>query len=361
MSIISEKQQPIAAHADESQLMPEVAEMTAEAKRQPKKKTLAGKLGRSALMIVRRVHLYSGIFMFPFVLLYGFTGWFFNHPGLFTGDEVRTFSGADVGDGSLAMLPKPIEAAQAVVDEMNVESFVVGGPEIVLSEQRTPTYSGFLSYTVATDEQTHQVKINPITGAGEIRTTLIEEDQSASESKTNPLADIRSVRLPGDALAQVQTKVPDIIEEFGLSTGEAMSGRRSAKLVFAAEADGVPCIVTYSVADGTITSVRDDDRPTMNSKTFLQRLHLARMYSPGWDVRWVWALLVDVMFVSMVFWGVSGLMMWWQVKRTRWIGGGVLITSLVFAAMLALNMHDSLTTGGGRGGGNRGAASANNH
>ncbi len=153
--------------------------------------------------------------------------------------------------------------------------------------------------------------------------------------------------------------MPRILDDLKLSSGEAFGGRRSASLVFAAEADGVPCLVTYSVGGGGITSVREDDRPTMDTKTFLQRLHLARMYSPGFDTRWIWALLVDAMFVSMVFWGVSGLMMWWQVKRTRLLGGGVLIASVVFATLLAMNMHDTLTTGGGRGGGgNRGGAAA---
>lgn len=334
-------------------------------KREPKKKTLAGKLGRFALMLVRRVHLYSGIFMFPFVLLYGFTGWFFNHPRLFTGDQVQTFAATDVSDELLSNLPTATETAQSVIEEMNLESFIVGGPEIKLSTSRTPRYSGFLSYTVNTDEATHRVTINPVTGSGEVRTTQVTPEDDAqnqsldAEPKINPLADIRSVQLPDDPLAQVQSSVPQILQKLELSSGEAFPGRRSPQLVFAAEADGVPCIVTYNTAGGGITSIREDDRPTMETKAFLNRLHLSRMYSPDWDIRWVWALLVDAMFVSMVFWGFSGLMMWWQVKRTRMIGGGVLFASVIFAAALAINMHDSLTTGGGRGGGgNRGGGVA---
>ncbi|MCC9658311.1 PepSY domain-containing protein [Rhodopirellula halodulae] len=336
-------------------------------KRKPKKKTWYGKLGRSSLMLVRRTHLYSGIFMFPFVLLYGFTGWFFNHPRLFTGDEVRSFAAADLSDGSLRDLPTPDALAASVVEEMNLESFLIGGPNIELSDARSPRFTGFLSYTVNTESASHQVTVNPHTGDGEIRTThVVKEDEAADdEPKLNPLAGIFQASVPGGPLDVAKNSVPKVLDELGLESGEAFTGRRSPSLEFAAIADGVPCIVTWNMGNGGITSIREDSRPQMETKSFLQRLHLARHYSPGWDVRWVWALIVDVMFVSMVFWGVSGLMMWWQVKRTRMLGAGVLIASFVFTAMLAMNMHDSMTTGAGRGGrggggggGNRGASIA---
>jgi len=319
--------------------------------RKPKQKTVAGKVGRSSLMLIRRVHLYSGIFMFPWVLLYGFTGWFFNHPRMFTGDQVVSFSAADFDSDALSKLPTADQAAQDVVEEMNFESFMAGGPEIELTDDQAARYTGFLTYSVQTDQAEHQVSVNPLTGDGEVRTTYIEQGaEAAEEEKPDPLAAVPAVDLESNALTDVQSEVPKILASLGLPAGEASSGRRSANLQFSAIADGVPCIVTYSLAGGRITSVRQDDRPQMETKSFLQRLHLARTYSPGFDTRWVWALLVDAMFVSMVFWGVSGLMMWWQVKRTRLIGGGVLVASVVFAALMAINMHDSLTASPGRGG-----------
>ncbi|MEO9590040.1 PepSY domain-containing protein [Rhodopirellula bahusiensis] len=336
-------------------------------KRKPKKKTWYGKLGKSTLMLVRRTHLYSGIFMFPFVLLYGFTGWFFNHPRLFTGDEVRSFASADLPEGTIQSFPQADELAASVVEEMNLESFLIDGPTIELSEARTPRYTGYLNYSVNTKSASHQITVNPITGDGEVRTThVVASDQSSdneeAEPKINPIGDILHATVPGGPLEIAQEAMPKVLDELGLESGEAFTGRRSPSLEFAAMADGVPCIVTWNLGSGGITSVREDSRPQMETKSFLQRLHLARHYSPGWDIRWVWALIVDVMFVSMVFWGVSGLMMWWQVKRTRVLGGGVLAASIAFTILMALNMHDNMTTGAGRGGrgggGNRGSGAA---
>ena len=333
-------------------------------KRKPKKKTWYGKLGKSTLMLVRRTHLYSGIFMFPFVLLYGFTGWFFNQPRLFTGDEVRSFASADLPEGTIQGIPQAEELAASVVEEMNLESFLIDGPIIELSKTRSPRYTGYLSYSVNTESASHQITVNPNTGDGEVRTTHVVASDDDDEPKINPIGDIIHATVPGGPLEIAQEAIPKVLDELGLESGEAFTGRRSPSLEFAAIADGVPCIVTWNLGSGGITSVREDSRPQMEAKSFLQRLHLARHYSPGWDVRWVWALIVDVMFVSMVFWGVSGLMMWWQVKRTRVLGGGVLAASIVFTVLMALNMHDSMTTGAGRGGrgggggGNRGGGAA---
>ena len=320
----------------------------------PKQKSAAGKAARSTLMLVRRIHLYSGIFMFPWVLLYGFTGWFFNHPQYFTGDQVTSFSADDLRAGSLEGLPTADQIADAVVLEMNLDSVMRGGPEVVLTDNRRPEFSGYFTYSVDADDSTHQLRINPVTGAGEIRTTFNSGGPEETGAKPNPFASIRSVEIPDNPLHRVQDDLPAILQQFGLSDGEASTGRRAPNLLFSAEADGVPCIVSYNLGNGLISAVREDDPQAMETKSFLQRLHLSRTYSPQFNTRWIWALLVDAMFLSMVFWGVSGLLMWWQVKRTRWIGTGVLVSSFAFAAYLGLAMHSELTTAGGRGRGGHG-------
>jgi hypothetical protein len=165
---------------------------------------------------------------------------------------------------------------------------------------------------------------------------------------------MRGVEIPDNPLEQVQAEVPTILKRFGLAEGEASTGRRAPSLVFSAEADGVPYVVSYNLGNGLISAVREDDPREMETKSFLQRLHLSRTYAPQLNTRWIWALLVDAMFLSMVFWGVSGLLMWWQVKRTRWIGTGVLLSSFAFAAYLGVAMHGELTTTAGRGGGGHG-------
>ena len=77
-------------------------------------------------------------------------------------------------------------------------------------------------------------------------------------------------------------------------------------------------------------------------RRYLLRLHMAHGYPVQKNVRWYWAVCVDAMFATMVFWGFSGLLMWWQIKRTRLLGAIFLIISAVVATWLAIGMHTQL-------------------
>ncbi|MFH5803728.1 hypothetical protein [Alienimonas sp. DA493] len=329
----------------------------AEGRRMGATKTRGQKLAAGAMKLVRRIHLFSGIFMFPFVLLYGFTGWFFNHPRLFTGDEVRTFAAAEFESSearALAELPTPEETADAVIEELNVQGFLFGGPEFARTDARRPTYNRAITLGAAAEDGTsHSMQIDPIRGSGEVRTTL-PADPAGGEPPADPLGGIAFVQLrPGaDALTVAEAAAPAALGELGLETsGPTTAGRRTPSLSFSATADGAPITVTYALGSGAVSAKADDaDAGPTDYKRFLQRLHLARGYTPQKDTRWIWAVVVDAMFVSMVFWGVSGLFMWWQVKRTRTVGAALLVLAVLFSAYLAVEMHAEFALAGGRGG-----------
>ena len=82
----------------------------------------------------------------------------------------------------------------------------------------------------------------------------------------------------------------------------------------------------------------------LSTRRFLTGLHLAYTYPSRLDSRWFWALAVDAMFVSMVFWGCSGLLMWWQMKKLRGWGALTLVASAVVAMALAVGMHEVLAS-----------------
>ena len=69
---------------------------------------------------------------------------------------------------------------------------------------------------------------------------------------------------------------------------------------------------------------------------------MAHGYPVQQNVRWYWAIAGDAMFATMVFWGLSGVLMWWQIKRTRLWGILCLVVSSVAATWLAIGMHAQL-------------------
>jgi hypothetical protein len=110
---------------------------------------------------------------------------------------------------------------------------------------------------------------------------------------------------------------------------------------------GKPWIVTYNAQTGSVAGKpADDPAPAeeMSTRRFLTRLHLAHGYPGEQNARWFWAVVVDAMAFVMVFWGVSGIFMWWQIKATRKFGFLVLVLSVAAATALGLGMHEALTT-----------------
>ena len=66
----------------------------------------------------------------------------------------------------------------------------------------------------------------------------------------------------------------------------------------------------------------------MTMRSLFLRMHTTHGQPPHWNGRMIWSVFADVMAAAMVLWGLSGVVMWWQVKRTRLLGGLVLLASL---------------------------------
>ena len=280
--------------------------------------------------------------MLPFVLLYGITGWLFNHPGYFNEGETTAFVGTNVADGKLAELTSPAAMATEVVAALNAHSD--DGPEIVLTDLRTPEYSGFMSFSAKGPDASHSIRLNPVTGNGEVRTQLLDETEKEREAKRladNPLSSIDKVSVAANGFEDAKASLPDVLSELGFADAKVQAGRRSPSLSFSAEVDGVPTVVNYGLGNGSVTAVHEDAVPEVETKNFLLRMHKSRTYSPYFNIRWFWALLVDGMVFSMIFWGLSGMIMWWQIKRTRLLGGGFLVASLICTTLLVIGMHDT--------------------
>lgn len=82
----------------------------------------------------------------------------------------------------------------------------------------------------------------------------------------------------------------------------------------------------------------------MTPRQFFLRLHTSHGQPPHWNGRMYWSLILDAMAIAMVTWGISGLVMWWQIKRTRLIGSVVILASLITASGLYVAMMDFYAT-----------------
>src|SRR3954449_7863246 len=73
----------------------------------------------AALRLVRLAHLYAGLFMTPWVFLYGITAFLFNHPDAFPDQQVVSFGPAEAEGTPLKEVPRPDALARRVIGALN--------------------------------------------------------------------------------------------------------------------------------------------------------------------------------------------------------------------------------------------------
>lgn len=328
---------------------------------------------KQLLQLLRRGHLYFGLLLFPWAILYGVTAFLFNHPTAFSDQPTRQFGREALVGSPLEVLPSPQELAEQVVGKLNetkqpATPFVLAGPARFGGRE-------FAFATVKGDGQTINLLIDVNSGGGTIRTTPLTEPMAA-ERAPFAIGSVRSgpdghgkgerrggggrggrgpgggggpaggegIRLANSLAERVRAAVPAILEFNDLPAGE-VTVTSVPDVVFPVEADGRVWMATYQPLTGAVSGSPAEARPAseFNWRRFLLRLHKAHGYPGVADGRWFWAVIVDVMAFTLCFWGLSGLLMWWQIKATRTAGVVLLALSAVAATALGFAMHAALT------------------
>src|SRR5262245_17420681 len=93
-----------------------VAEPT-EAHREPElaPQPFRRSLRKRIMHVVRRTHLYFGLFLLPWAVLYGATGFLFNHPSAFADAPTTTFGASELAGTPMESVPRPEAVAAQVV------------------------------------------------------------------------------------------------------------------------------------------------------------------------------------------------------------------------------------------------------
>jgi hypothetical protein len=78
------------------------------------------------------------------------------------------------------------------------------------------------------------------------------------------------------------------------------------------------------------------ERQRFTTPIFVNRLHFRSGYEQPFLASKIWAVVVDLAIVAMVFWVGSGIWMWWEIKPARVWGAGCALAGLgLFGLLLA--------------------------
>lgn len=319
-------------------------------------------LGRRIMQFVRRSHLYLGLFLFPWAVLYGVTGFLFNHPTYFADAPTTTIRRADVIGTLLEDAPDVQSQAVTVLAALNEKQLQEAEhPSAPLTlgkaAARYATRDSFVA-TVKADARTFFVTYDPKTSSGVIRETT----PKAAAAEPAPFAtgkadaprqrgmgmggpmkhDHAGIRIEDSITDRIKAAVPTIMERKGFPRGE-VTVTTSPDIKFPVDVNGQLWTAIYNPLTTAVTGTVGTETSDLSIRSFLLRMHLSRGYPGAVNTKWVWAVGVDAIALTLCFWGVSGLFMWWQIKATRWPGLIVLILSTVIATALGMGMHGLLS------------------
>jgi hypothetical protein len=91
-----------------------------------------------------------------------------------------------------------------------------------------------------------------------------------------------------------------------------------------------PRRIVYSPADRKLLI----DRVDFSTGAFLSRFHRRRGYAQPYVPDRLMAVSVDAVVVALVFWALSGLWMWWEMRATRLWGIGCGLAGIGFFIFL---------------------------
>lgn len=319
----------------------------------------AVRVGKTLSLWIRRCHLYLGLFLAPWAFLYGITGYLFNHPTHFSDRGLKEISRATlVQSGFDGRLPDPQTAAKEVVEKLN-ERF----PEakLALASDSGAKYVGDFYFATANGkDKTYQLLIRRDGGGGTYldSTTppkptgptadFVIHPRSApnvTSLSSNPIAETKTpepLRINQGSASLVEEVLPELAKRLDTPGLDVPFRLTSApQLQFQVTSGGNQWMIKYDSFQGAVTAEWLDpasSKEPISWRSFLLRLHTTHGYSGIYEARWFWAMIVDAMSFVMIFWAVSGLFMWWQIKRLRKSGWVVIAMSLLLACVLFYGM-----------------------
>ncbi len=309
--------------------------------------------GKRVMRLLRRAHLYLGLFLFPWAILYGVTAFLFNHPTAFS-DVPATMFGAWAFAGTpYEQRPTANELAAQVVSKLNENQ----KPATLYTVAGDAKFSREYAFgMVKAEGKLVSFLVDVKSGSGTLRSAVVKDKTEPERpSFANGRTDAGVVRkastpprsdgifLDNPIHERVKASIPTVLERTGFSMGE-VTVTSVPDVVFPVLADGRIWTASYNPMTGIISGTPADSKPEteLTWRRFLLRLHTAHGYPDDTNAKWFWAVIVDVMAFVLCFWGFTGLLMWWQIQSTRTPGIIVLILSAISATAIGIAMHESL-------------------
>ncbi|MDC8004001.1 PepSY domain-containing protein [Aureisphaera galaxeae] len=271
----------------------------------------------------RRIHLYTGLFMIPYIFIFGLSGFLFNHPTALINRTSHSFKLEN--EESFAPLFPDIDALALSVTDSLIFDGVITSPDIkdirYSSTMILRNFNDVADYRINADIPSSKVQL----------LTLPDFAENITVARGSYLF---PSMLDSEALL---TKAEELLVTQGITPG-ASRVQRIPNLVFDLSDANKNYRVSYNLTNGNYR-IDDLDKRKFKINYLFTNLHEQHGYPvSGLSIRWLWVFFADTLAILMIVWAVSGLIMWFQMKRLLTIGTVLLaISGFIFILILLDN------------------------
>jgi hypothetical protein len=292
------------------------------------------------LRVVRRVHMYAGLVLMPWLMFFGLSGMLFNHPNI--GEQVKgqRVSPADMLALSQLKPWRPAAVATEVIDALN-HADAAGGP-YRLDPEFESDFVGYAVLNAAAPDGGYMLILDVAGARGVLVHKLARKGTEGSSfpKLTLALPEYSSTRLEQHVQGLLSAR--ELPHEAELRAHPKIAPELRLR---ALDAQGQAWNLSYDLRNGELSGRRADRFPNLGITQILASMHKTHHFTLELGPLWFWALFEDLLGMAMVLWALTGIVMWWQLKRTRVLGLISLALALGVAASVMLGTLDSLTFG----------------
>lgn len=288
--------------------------------------------------MIRRVHLYTGLLLLPWVLFFGISGMMSNHPSLGSLETVRTFDQAIASQYGFAALDAN-QMADEILAALNADAN--SGAVYKRVSSSDASFDGAITFLQEENNGKAVVSLNPSDGTVAVHRIV--------DSPKSPAPDFLKTPLPSFPGAS-KDDFRDTAGAFLTASGEFTpndslnpSPKGAPELRFRIESadTGQKWNVAMNLLGGSL-SARESGKDTLSLHSAMTRMHKIHNYPAQMGARWVWTLFADITGLTMAFWGLSGAIMWWQMKPTRLIGTFAVCLAVCVSAFVFSGTYSNL-------------------
>jgi hypothetical protein len=108
-----------------------------------------------------------------------------------------------------------------------------------------------------------------------------------------------------------------VLRELGMEGAHNVNASADQQRITIVRQDAIaPRRVVFTPADNKVVI----EKQKFEMPAFLERMHRRRGFQHTYALDDVWAFSVDLVIAAIVFWALSGLWLWWEMKKTRTLG-----------------------------------------